>query len=61
MGRSRGQKSRDKNKASLPQVPKNMKSDGIDVEFSKELADHDDMEALARSNAADARQKKTKK
>ncbi|MCH1627534.1 YfhD family protein [Fredinandcohnia quinoae] len=61
MGRSHGHKTRDKNKATLPQVPKNMKSDGIDVEFSRELADQDDMEALARSNAADARQKNRNK
>ncbi len=60
MGRSRGQRSRDKNKGSLPQVPKNMKSDGRDVEFSRELADQDDLEALARSNAADTRAKKKK-
>ncbi|GHI00160.1 YfhD family protein [Neobacillus kokaensis] len=55
MGRSRGQKSRDKNKASLPQVPKNMKSDGQDVEFSKEMADGADLEAQARANAANQR------
>lgn len=34
------------------------KSDGIDVEFSEELADQEDKEAQARSNAADQRQKK---
>jgi hypothetical protein len=61
MGRAQGHKTRDKNKASLPQVPKNMKSDGRDVEFSEELADRDDMEAQARSNAADQRAKKRKK
>jgi hypothetical protein len=61
MGRSRGQKSRDKNKGNLPQVPQSMKSDGRDVEFSRELADQDDLEAQARSNAADARAKKRKK
>ncbi|MDP4164261.1 MAG: YfhD family protein [Bacillota bacterium] len=44
-----------KNKASLPQVPKNLKSDGIDVEYSKELADQEDLEAMARSNAANQR------
>lgn len=58
MGRSRGQKSRGKNSASLPQVPKNMKSDGIDVEFNRELADQADLEALARSKAADGRAKR---
>ncbi len=60
MGRSRGQKSRDKNAAKLPQVPKNMKSDGIDVEFNRELADHEDLEAMARSKAADERARKRK-
>ncbi|MBD8071221.1 YfhD family protein [Bacillus sp. PS06] len=61
MGRAQGHKTRDKNKAKLPQVPKNMKSDGIDVEYSAELADHDDLEAQARSKAADARVKNSKK
>ncbi|MDR7077224.1 hypothetical protein J2Y03_002247 [Neobacillus niacini] len=55
MGRSRGSNSRDKNKASLPQVPKNMKSDGQDVEYSAEFADHADLEAMARANAANQR------
>lgn len=55
MGRSQGHKTRDRNKASLPQVPKNMKSDGIDVEYSRELADQEDLEAQARSNAANQR------
>ncbi|WP_412036308.1 YfhD family protein [Bacillus pacificus] len=32
----------------------NKATDGIDVEFSRELADHNDLEA----NAADARQKR---
>ncbi|MED3550569.1 YfhD family protein [Cytobacillus praedii] len=57
MGRSRGQRSRDKNKASLPQVPQNMKSDGIDEEYSAELADQADLEAQARANAANQRAK----
>lgn len=55
MGRSHGHKTRDRNKASLPQVPKNLKSDGHDVEFSKEMADGADMEAQARANAANQR------
>ncbi|MDQ0200682.1 YfhD family protein [Neobacillus ginsengisoli] len=55
MGRSHGHKTRDKNKASLPQVPKNLKSDGIDVEYSQEIADHADLEAQARANAANQR------
>jgi hypothetical protein len=60
MGRAQGHKTRDRNKASLPQVPKNMKSDGRDVEFDRDLADHEDLEAMARSNAADRRAKKKK-
>ena len=60
MGRAHGHKTRDRNKASLPQVPKNMKSDGIDVEFNRELADQADLEALARSRAADGRANKRK-
>ncbi|SHG54819.1 YfhD family protein [Ornithinibacillus halophilus] len=42
----------------LAQTPKNQKTDGIDVEFSEELADHEDHEAQARSRAADKRAKK---
>lgn len=57
MGRAQGQKTRDKNKAKLPQVPKNMKSDGLDVEFDQDLADHEDLEAMARSKNADKRAK----
>lgn len=53
MGRAHKQKARDKNKAKLPQVPKNLKSDGKSIEFSRELADKDDLQALARSAAAD--------
>ncbi|MCM3544546.1 YfhD family protein [Priestia megaterium] len=33
------------------------KADGVDEEFSRELADQDDLEAQARANAADERQK----
>ncbi|MGG6432701.1 YfhD family protein [Anoxybacillus sp. D401a] len=61
MGRSRGQKARDKNKSTMPQVPKTMKSDGHDVEFSAELADHEDLEAQARAEAAGIRQSKRRK
>ncbi|RAK15564.1 YfhD-like protein [Anoxybacillus vitaminiphilus] len=60
MGRSRGQRTRDKNKATLPQVPKNLKSDGLDVEYSQELADHEDLEARARAQAAGIRQNKNR-
>lgn len=45
------------NKSSLPQTPKNLKSDGNDVEYSAEFADHSDLEALARANAANQRVK----
>ncbi|MGG1401425.1 YfhD family protein [Bacillus salipaludis] len=55
MGRSHGHGSRGSNKASLPQVPKNLKSDGIDEEYSAELADQADLEAQARANAANQR------
>jgi hypothetical protein len=55
MGRAQGHKTRDKNKGSLPQVPKNMKSDGNDVEYSSEFADHADLEAMARASAANQR------
>ncbi len=58
MGRAHKQKARDKNKAKLSQVPKNLKSDGKSIEFSRELADKDDLQALARSAAADKRQQK---
>ncbi|MBA2872618.1 hypothetical protein HNQ85_002929 [Anoxybacillus calidus] len=60
MGRSRGQRTRDKNKTSLPQVPKNLKSDGLDVEYSRELADHEDLEAEARAAAAGIHQNKNR-
>ncbi|TYR81418.1 YfhD family protein [Priestia megaterium] len=58
MGRANNHKSSNHNKSSLPQTPKNLKipSDGVDEEFSLELADHDDMEAQARANAANQRQ-----
>lgn len=61
MGRSHGHKTRDKNKATLPQVPKNMKSDGVDEEFSQEIADQADLEAQARANAANQRANRRKR
>jgi hypothetical protein len=60
MGRAQGHKTRDRNKQNLPQVPKNLKSDGNDVEFSRENADGADLEALARANAANQRVKARK-
>ncbi|RKQ33226.1 YfhD family protein [Oceanobacillus halophilus] len=44
----------------LAQTPKNQLSDGIDIEFSEELADAEDKEAQARSKAADKRAKSKK-
>jgi YfhD-like protein len=55
LGRSRGHKKHDKNQNSLPQTPTALKSDGVDEEFSRELADQADMEAQARANAANQR------
>lgn len=53
MGRSHGHKSRDKNKSSLPQVPKNMKITNEDAEFAEEHgADNEILEAQARAAAA---------
>ncbi|GAA0480379.1 YfhD family protein [Salinibacillus aidingensis] len=61
MGRGQSQKPRDKNKQKLPQTPRrDIASDGLDIEFSQELADHDDLEAQQRSNAADRRAKERK-
>ncbi|RSK26138.1 YfhD family protein [Bacillus sp. HMF5848] len=56
MGRGhKHRKNRDKNSVTLPQTPKELKTDGRDVEFSRELADEDDFEALERSRQADER------
>ncbi|KRG10567.1 YfhD family protein [Lederbergia galactosidilytica] len=60
MGRDDRRKARDKNKQKLPQVPQNMKSDGLDVEFSQEVADQNDLEAMARADEADKRAQKRK-
>lgn len=42
----------------MAQTPKNQLSDGYDVEFSEELADEEDKEALKRSRQANQRAKK---
>lgn len=47
---------RNQNKQS--QILKNVTSDGIDVEYSAELADQNDIEAQERANAADQRAKR---
>ena len=46
-------------KDSSQQVSSPILSDGIDEEFSEELADHDDKEAQARAKAANQRAKKS--
>jgi hypothetical protein len=38
-----------------------LKADGLDIEFSQELADQDDLEAQERSQAAKQRVKQKKK
>jgi hypothetical protein len=57
MGRMHNSGTGNSNKSSLPQTPKNLKSDGNDVEYSAEFADHADLEAQARANAANQRVK----
>ncbi|MFP7334460.1 YfhD family protein [Shouchella clausii] len=53
-GQSRNNKHKDK--AKLSQTPKQeIVSDGIDEEYSAELADQDDIEAQQRAAAADRR------
>jgi YfhD-like protein len=54
----RGDHNRATGKNFLAQTPKNQLSDGIDVEYSEELADHDDKVAEERSKAADRRAKR---
>lgn len=56
MGRDEHSKAR--GKRFMAQTPKNQLSDGIDVEFSEEMADADDKEAIARSKQANKRVKK---
>ncbi|WP_071396111.1 YfhD family protein [Bacillus tuaregi] len=43
------------------QFQNNLKSDGIDEEFSRELADQEDLEAQARAEAANQRVKRKNK
>ncbi len=59
-GHQHNHKARDKNSTTLPQTPKNLKRDGVDEEFSRELADQADLEAQARANAANQRQGKNR-
>ncbi|WP_163971472.1 YfhD family protein [Oceanobacillus halotolerans] len=57
MGRDEHNKSRGRNR--LAQTPRNQlrNSDGHDVEYAEEFADHEDKEAQQRANAADKRAK----
>lgn len=55
MGRAQGHKTRDRNKSSLPQVPKNMKYDKMSEEYAAELENQLDREERALSNAANQR------
>lgn len=55
MGRARSHKTRDRNKGSLPQVPKNMKYTKISEEYSQELETQLSREERALSNAANQR------
>lgn len=53
MGRDEHRKPKGRNH--LAQTPKNLKSDGIDVEFSEALADENDKQAQERAFRADQR------
>ncbi|WP_284140785.1 MULTISPECIES: YfhD family protein [unclassified Virgibacillus] len=53
MGRDEHRTSR--GKRTLAQTPKSQLSDGVDIEFSEELADDDDKAAQIRSRQADNR------
>ncbi|WP_071396110.1 YfhD family protein [Bacillus tuaregi] len=55
MGRAQGHKTRDRNKSSLPQVPKNMKYDRMSEEYAQELNNQISREEQALSNAANQR------
>ena len=55
MGRAQGHPSRGKNKASLPQTPKNMKYDRMSEEYAEELNHSVSLEEQAWANAANQR------
>ncbi|WP_428909534.1 YfhD family protein [Niallia sp. Krafla_26] len=55
MGRAQGHKTRDRNKNSLPQVPKNMKTDRMSEEYAQELQNQLSREEQALANAANQR------
>ena len=51
----RGQKTRDRNKSSLPQVPKELKMDRMSEEYAEELNNQLSREEQALANAANQR------
>ncbi|API92838.1 MULTISPECIES: YfhD family protein [Virgibacillus] len=55
MGRDEHRKSKN---SFMAQTPANQKSDGVDVEFAQEAADHADLEAQERARQADKRAKR---
>jgi hypothetical protein len=55
MGRAQGHKTRDRNKSSLPQVPKEMKMDRMSEEYAEELNNQISREEQALANAANQR------
>ncbi|WP_082233464.1 YfhD family protein [Halobacillus massiliensis] len=55
MGRDEHKHNNPRKKNKLSQTPQLEISDGIDVEFSQDMADHDDIEAMKRAEAADRR------
>lgn len=55
MGRAQGHKTRDRNKGSLPQVPKNMKYDKMSEEYAEEQNRQISLEEQALANAANQR------
>lgn len=57
MGRDEHRKTKN---SFLAQTPKQQVSDGIDIEFSEELADEEDLKAIERSRAASKRMKRKK-
>lgn len=56
MGRDDRRRARDKNQPKLPQTPRrDLAPDGLDIEFSRELADVEDFEAQQRAREAEER------
>ena len=55
LGRAHGHQTRDRNKSSLPQVPKELKTDRMSEEYAEELQNQLSREEQALSNAANQR------